>query len=260
MPEVRLIPLGVGDAFSARYYTTCFALGVDDTWLLVDCPHPVRKMWREASLRALGSPLDIDRVAGVAITHLHADHASGLEDLAFYNHFVLGRRVTWLAHPDVSAHLWGGLLSAGMGYVPPGEPAPPPGQGGLSQYVDLVPLDRARPVDFGPFAIECRPTLHPIPTTAFRIRVADRLIGFSADSAYDPGLIAWLAPCDLIVHEATTLPESKVHTPLDRLVELPEALRARMRLNHLPDDFDHATSPIETLEQGQCYPIAAQSP
>ena len=44
MPEVRLIPLGVGDAFSARHYTTCLALGVDDSWLLIDCPHPVRKM------------------------------------------------------------------------------------------------------------------------------------------------------------------------------------------------------------------------
>ena len=86
MPEVRLIPLGVGDAFTARHYTTCLALGVDDAWLLIDCPHPVRKMWREASLSALVEALDLDRVVGVAITHLHADHASGLEDFAYCNH------------------------------------------------------------------------------------------------------------------------------------------------------------------------------
>ena len=48
MSEVRLIPLGVGDAFSALNYTTCLALGVDDDWLLIDCPHPIRKMLREA--------------------------------------------------------------------------------------------------------------------------------------------------------------------------------------------------------------------
>ena len=28
MSEVRLIPLGVGEAFSALHYTTCLALGV----------------------------------------------------------------------------------------------------------------------------------------------------------------------------------------------------------------------------------------
>jgi ribonuclease BN (tRNA processing enzyme) len=253
MPEVRLIPLGVGNAFTARHYTTCFALGVDDAWLLIDCPHPVRKMWREASISALGTPLDLDRIAGVAITHLHADHASGLEDFAYFHHYALERRTTWLAHPDVSARLWDGLLFAGMGQSLPGESPQQPG--GLSAFVDLVVLDFARPVAFGPFSIECRPTHHPIPTTAFRIRAGGRTVGFSADSAYDPSLIDWLAPCDLIVHEATTLPESRIHTPIDRLLALPESLRSRMRLNHLPDDYDHASSPIETLAEGRCYPI-----
>ncbi len=84
MSEVRLIPLGVGDAFSALNYTTCLALGVDDDWLLIDCPHPVRKMLREGSTAA-GLPLDLDRVLAVAISHLHADHCSGLEDYGFYS-------------------------------------------------------------------------------------------------------------------------------------------------------------------------------
>ena len=30
MNTVRLIPLGVGEAFAARHYTTCLALGVGD--------------------------------------------------------------------------------------------------------------------------------------------------------------------------------------------------------------------------------------
>lgn len=254
MPEVRLIPLGVGDAFSARHYTTCYALGAGDSWLLIDCPHPVRKMWREASIAALGGPLDLDRVAGVAITHLHADHASGLEDFAYFTHFALKRRATWLAHPDISDQLWDGLLGAGMGRMrlsPDGEPA----LKRLDDYVDLIPLDASKPVEFGPFAIECRSTIHSIPTTALRIRAGGRTLGFSADTAYDPGLIDWLAPADLIVHEATTLDPSPVHTPYARLAALPEALRAKMRLTHLPDDFDEASSLIEPIRQGRCYRV-----
>src|SRR5262249_835007 len=47
MSTALLLPLGVGEAFTSLYYTSCFALGVDDHWLLIDCPHPVRKMLRE---------------------------------------------------------------------------------------------------------------------------------------------------------------------------------------------------------------------
>src|SRR4051812_14423853 len=105
MAEGPLGPLGVGDALFPTRYTACSALGGGGAWPLIACPPPVRKMWREASLSALGSPLDLDRIVGVAISHLHADHASGLEDFAYFTHFGLGRRATWLAHPEVSARL-----------------------------------------------------------------------------------------------------------------------------------------------------------
>jgi ribonuclease BN (tRNA processing enzyme) len=254
MPEFQLIPLGVGDAFTAHHYTTCLALGIDDQWLLIDCPHPVRKMWREASLSALGRPIDLDQVVGVAITHLHADHASGLEDFAYFNYFMLKRRPLWLAHPDVSANLWSGLLSAGMGrtrLTPEGVAT----RHQLNEYIDLIPLSTSKAVEFGPFAIECRTTVHSIPTTAMKIKALGRTLGFSADSAYDPTLIDWLSDADLIVHEATSLPESPVHTPYRHLAQLPDELRKKMRLSHLPDNFDEASSVIEVLKEGRCYVV-----
>src|SRR6202011_2164416 len=104
MAEFRVIPLGVGTAFTARHYTTCLALGAGDAWILVDCPHPIRKMLREGS-HAAGEPFDLDRVSAVALTHLHGDHCSGLEIYGFYSYYVLGRRAHVLAHPDVSAKL-----------------------------------------------------------------------------------------------------------------------------------------------------------
>ena len=118
MGSVVLIPLGVGDAFTARHYTSCLVLGADDQWLLIDCPHPVRKMLREGSLTAgLPRPLDLDRVVGATVSHLHADHCCGLEDFGYYSFFALGRRATLLMHPDASAPVWNGLLAAGMEYT-----------------------------------------------------------------------------------------------------------------------------------------------
>jgi ribonuclease BN (tRNA processing enzyme) len=253
MASLRLIPLGVGEAFTARHYTSCLALGVDDDWMLIDCPHPVRKMLVEGSTAA-GIPLDLDCISAVAVSHLHADHCCGLEDLGYYSFFALGRPSRLLMHPDVSARVWSGLLSAGMEFSQQ-QPGTPPVRNQFLDYFELIDLNDARPVAVGPFSIECRRTIHGVPTTAFRITAGGRSLGFSADTAHDPTLIDWLAPCDLIVHEATTLIHTGVHTPYEKLAALPAELRARMRLTHLPDDFDAASSVIEVLRQGHCYTL-----
>jgi ribonuclease BN (tRNA processing enzyme) len=251
--DVRLIPLGVGGAFTARHYTTCVALGAGDDWVLIDCPHPIRKMLYEGS-HAAGLPMDLDRVFGVALSHLHADHACGLEDFAYYLHFALGRRARVLAHPAVLARMWDGLLAAGMSEVRT-DPTRPSVVKHRDDYFEVTPADESRPVAFGAFSVECRPTLHPVPTTAFRFSALGRTLGYSADSAFDPSLIAWLEPCDLILHEVTTLSESDVHTPYARLAALPASLRSRMRLFHYPDEFDPDASAIEPLREGRVYTV-----
>ena len=251
---MRLIPLGVGEAFTARHYTTCLALGVGDDWMLIDCSHPVRKMLREGSTAA-GIPLDLDRI-----------HARGREPPArrpllrprgFRLLFVLRARP-----PRPAAHAPRGLrprlgraARRGDGIRCRSSPARTPVRRRLADYFDLVDLDFASPIACGPFSIECRRTIHCVPTTAFKIHAGGRTLGFSADTAFDPTLIDWLAAADLIVHEATTMDHSGVHTPYAKLAALPAELRAKMRLTHLPDDFDAGSSVIEPLRQGQCYAV-----
>lgn len=249
MTGLQLLPLGVGDAFSAERYSTCLALRAAGRWLLVDCPHPIRKMMREASLRS-GLPLDVDGVEAVALTHLHADHASGLEGLGFFSHFVLGRRARLAAHPDVTRRLWEGHLAAGMEQLAPGGGGPPVARR-LEDFFELVPLDEGRATRVGPFEIECRRTRHHLPTTAFRIAAGGRRLAYSADTTFDAELVEWLAEADLVVHEAGL----GVHTPLERLAALPADLRARTRLAHFPDQLDLAASGIEPLEEGRVYPV-----
>jgi ribonuclease BN (tRNA processing enzyme) len=248
MADLELLPLGVGDAFSAVHYSSSYALRADGRWLLVDCPHPIRKMMREASVRSEVA-LDIDDVAAVVLTHLHADHVSGVEDLGFFSYFVLGRRARIAVHPQVATRLWEGHLAAGMEWLraPDGTRT----EKTLDDYFELVPLDETRPVQIGQFQIECRRTRHHVPTTALRVRAAGRAIGFSADTTFDPDLIAWLAAADLVVHETGF----GIHTPLDRLAELPEETRSRMRLAHFPDALDPSASPIEPLEEGRLYVV-----
>jgi len=100
---------------------------------------------------------------------------------------------------------------------------------------------------FGPFAIEARPTHHHIPTFAFKVRAMGKTIGVSGDTRFDPDLIAWLAPADLIIHESNLGP---AHTPYESLASLPTQLRARMRVTHLPDAFE-LDGAITPLRQGE---------
>lgn len=249
MSAFRLIPLGVGDAFSALYYSASMALEAEGQWLLIDCPHPIRKMLREAG-REAGVPLDVDRFAAVVLTHLHADHSSGLEDLAYFSVIHLGRKVRLLTHPLVSARLWEGCLAGGMEWAGAG-PGEPPARRFLDDYFDVTGLSDEQAVRYGPFTIECRRTIHTIPTTGLLVRAAGRCLGYSADTAYDPGLIDWLSQADLIVHETNR----GIHTPYEKLAALPAALRVKTRLIHYPDDFDRDGSQIEPLRQGRSYPI-----
>lgn len=252
----RFVPLGVGDAFSARYYSTCLALvieregagGHEDIWL-VDCPHPIQKMLAEAK-RTSAEPLDPARVRGVLLTHLHADHSSGLEGLAYWMRFYRQRKLELVAHPEVVARLWEGHLAAGMEQLMSSV-------GGaiqrmtLQDYFQVTPLRDDAALEIGGMTIECRRTIHHIPTYALRVRVGDRTLGHSADTAFDPSLIAWLGEADLVVHETN----HGTHTPYAKLAELPADVRAKMRLVHYPDELDVAPSAIEALREGQLYVV-----
>jgi hypothetical protein len=122
-----------------------------------------------------------------------------------------------------------------------------PKQQGFESFFDPCPVAEGEVVAFGPFAIEARPTQHHIPTYAFKIRAGGKLLGVSGDTAFDQDLIAWLAPCDLMIHESNLGPG---HTPYESLAALPGDLRARMRVTHLPDGFE-PDGAVEPLLQGE---------
>src|SRR5260370_22758163 len=220
MSGLAIVAVGGGEGFSAGYYSSGLAVGAESAWLLVDCPHPIRKILRESG-SAAGVALDVGDFAAVVVTHLHADHSSGLEGFGYFAHFVLGRRARLLAHPEVLAEVWDGHLAAGMRRLL--EPERLTARDlTLGDYFDATPLAETGAVEVGPFRIECRRTIHHIPTTALRIRPGGRVPAVSAGTAFDPALIAWLADADLVV-PATN---HRVHTPSPTRPALPPAPRA----------------------------------
>jgi len=246
---MSFVALGVGDAFSALHYSSGLAVEADGRWLLVDCPHPIRKVLREASEQA-GVALDVGSFEAVVITHLHADHCAGLEDLAYFSRFVLGRRPRLAAHRTVLARIWEGRLAAGMESLSdPTDWTSRPMR--LEDYFEVTPLDDGRRIEVGGFEIACRPTRHHVFTTALRIRAGGRELGISSDTDHDPALVEWLARADLFLHETG----AGIHTPYAALASLPAGVRARMRLTHYPDGFETPDDGVELLREGRRYTV-----
>lgn len=243
---LRVTVLGVGDAFSALWYSSCLLVEASRSRILIDCPHPIRKMLREA--RPGPPPLDIDAIDAVVLTHLHADHASGIEGFAFYCHFKLQRRARVWAHPEVSNGA-NGALGASMGSIslPNGSRA----QLAPEDFIEFHKLDEYAAVAIGAISIECRRTIHPIPTFALKASAGGATLGYSADTSYDPELIDWLADADIIIHETN----HGIHTPYEMLAALPSGQRSRMRLIHYPDEFQRDTSAIRALCQGEVFEV-----
>lgn len=244
---IEVIPLGVGDAFSAKHYST--SLAIRDTssgaWLLVDCPHPIHKILAEA-----GAELPLTKLAGTLITHLHADHCSGLEGLGYYIRYRIHSHLDVLREDELP------VLVAG-----------PPVAEKLAQdeverkVFQIRSLEPGKVLTLGPFAVEVRPTTHgTMPCYAFRIKgPGGKSVAHSADTILDASLIDWLAVADFVVHEiGSPIPGTKNHTSYGELTEFVESrpeVAAKLYLAHYGDEFCSESSELKVLRQGVRYEV-----
>lgn len=234
--------IGVGDAFTDRYYNASFFIESRATRLLVDAPPALGKALGDLGTRG-GEKIGLADIDRVLITHLHGDHVGGLEQLLFFRRFVVGKKVELYACREVLAGLWSTRLAGGMDTLMQANGSFL--RLSLEDYADVIPLEAGKNV-IGDLVLEWRPTIHHIPTSALRVANGGQTFGYSADTAFDPSLIEWLSECDAFFHETNL----GVHTPLSSLVALPESTRSKMQLIHYPDFHDVERSPIPCVHEG----------
>jgi ribonuclease BN (tRNA processing enzyme) len=240
--------LGVGDAFSAKYYSSCLLIEHEGEKILFDCPHPIRKILKESR-----PEVDLNDIRATVITHLHADHSSGVEGLGFFNYFALKRHAILIGHNKVLSELWP-KLSSSMSVLHIDHGMRLHGDYSYFQYEKIIEGQITAPLRVDPmkFTFECRRTIHHIPTYAWKIRAGGKTLALSADTAYDPKLIEWLDDdSDLIVHETNL----GTHTPYEKLLQLPQRIKDKMYLIHYTDEFDCNASEIKCLKQGASYVV-----
>ena len=222
----RLQFVGSGSAFTmANFHTNLVFWNTKrpNDRLMLDCGSDVRH-----SLAAAG--IDQTMISGVYISHLHGDHAGGLEWLGFITHFDPRCEPPDLyISRSISGALWSNVLSGGMRSL----------QGEVADLETYFDVHRIGPnggftwdgVDFrlvqgihiyDGFAIQ--------PSFGLMFDVGGRTVFWTSDSQYAPEqLNDFYRPADVIFHDCETAPyESKVHAHYNKLRQLPDEVRAKM--------------------------------
>lgn len=102
--------VGTGDAFSRHYGHTNALVEAGEMRLMIDFGHLAPQR-----LEDIGHSLD--SLTHVAISHIHADHIGGLEELAFLSRFVYRRKITLLTPGNLRHLLWEHSLRGGLEMV-----------------------------------------------------------------------------------------------------------------------------------------------
>ncbi len=246
---MELLILGVGDAFTRKHFGSSGLLRSDSGLVLIDCPDPIHRVIAEASRRA-GWQVDAHDIHDIVLTHLHGDHCNGLESFGFL------RRMTRAQGGDlplprihcpqpVADRLWERLAPAMDSPMADGR------RSTLADYFEVQLLDPDEPREIAGIEVSCRFTRHPIPTIGLRFRDQERIIGWSGDTPFEGDHVDWLSAAGLVVHECNRGP---AHTPIEELEDLPQDLRRRIHLIHLPDDFDPTSTSMHVLRPGDVLP------
>ncbi|HOE63198.1 MAG TPA: MBL fold metallo-hydrolase [Candidatus Sumerlaeota bacterium] len=246
---LSVLVLGIGDFFSRKYYHTSMVLLAESRPIFVDCPDPLPKMLHEAS-RKSGINLSLSDVDNVILTHLHGDHANGLESLGFYSKFMRHKKPTLHTIPEAADVIWDNRLKASMGPLVDGDFVPC-GEMCLEDFFRIRILKPGKWFNVSGVKIKIHYSKHFIPCFGFKAFFKGRRFGYSSDTVFDPAHIEFLSDCDLIIHETN----KGGHTEYEKLLMLPEEIKQKMMLIHVRDDFNARTSKIRVAREGGLYQV-----
>jgi ribonuclease BN (tRNA processing enzyme) len=228
--------LGSGSAFtvgSGNYHSNML-LSCNNSNLLIDCGSDAR-----LSLYELG--YGFDDINDVYISHLHADHAGGLEWLGFTRMFTskLQKPVLHINYKLVKK-LWENVLSGGMSSLIH-RPAT------LEDYFTLDIIGDEERFIWQGYQIDLIRTIHYEhdhhlnPSYGLMISGKTTKTFITTDTQFHPEVYmkSYLA-ADLIFHDCELSPRAAVHPPYPMLVTLPKEIKEKMWLYHyngnqLPD-------------------------
>jgi Metal-dependent hydrolases of the beta-lactamase superfamily III len=237
--------IGTGSAFAKAYYNNNALLHCDSQTLLIDCG-----LTAPTALHQMGIPLN--RIHGILISHIHADHIGGLEELAFQYLYKYKIKVPLFVAEDLAEPLWNNSLRGGLEQEDFRQ---------LSDYFEVRPLVPGVPQEIFPgLKVELMQTDHVPNKKSYSMLFNDSFF-YSADIVFSPKLLEHLVRergVRTLFHDCQLHEPGLVHASLSELLTLPDDIQSRIRLMHYGDDrseFEGRTGRMSFVEQHRIYSV-----
>ena len=237
---------GVGSAFAKKNNQTSLIIAKDGITILVDIGTTIPVALSQKGIRVT----DFDYYH---ITHSHAVHIGGLEELLLVSRYLTQRKPKIIITETYQHILWENSLKGGCGHneIKPLE-FPDLAQPLYPVLVKNQPRETYR-IEVAGIQLDIFRTMH-IPSGAKGWKdsfwstgmIVDNKVLFTVDTRFDETLFEDidLATVETIFHDCQLFNPETVHATYDKLKTLPASLRNKMVLSHYGDNFE------------QCNPVA----
>ena len=236
--RLSLFFIGAGSAFQKSFYQTNLLVVKGGTHFLIDCgtlcPYALEKEYGTK----------VTEIKNVILTHPHADHIGGVEELALSAYYLSKSKLNIAIPKKYKRLLWNQSLRGGIQYSETGKMT-------FEDYFSELPVKKIQrnPFEMYEFSsenlnVKLFRTRH-VTTRANSMRnsqfsfgmLFDDRILFTGDTQFNPGQLIFLLEkyknIEYIFHDCDVSGfSSGVHAPYAMLKTLPDEIRSKMYLCH----------------------------
>lgn len=237
--DLSLYFVGCGSAFAKTLNQNNLLIKKGDDHLLIDCG-------TRCSQALFDAGLHISEIQNYLITHSHADHIGGLEEVQLFGRYVAQKKPTMIITPGYQKTLWEQSLRGGSELS----------EDQALTFKDLWTIKRPKKLtgypretweaNMGEINVKMPRTMHfPDSAKSWRqcawscgVIIDDRVL-FTSDTRFDPDLLTSYDAkfnFEIIFHDCQLF-TAGVHAGIDELCTLPVELRKKIVLMHYGDNW-----------------------
>ena len=233
--RLSVLFIGTGSAFSKRYFQTNVLVVKGEDHLLIDCgtlcPYALEKNYG----------LELKHIDNLLLTHPHADHIGGVEELALVDRYVKKQKCNLVITDEFKQLLWNESLKGGLKVNEEGSLT-------LDDYFVQIKPEQILTEPFemyeanvGSINVKLFRTKHvtcsdpEVFQISYGLMIDDRVL-YPCDTQFNPEQIDYLVhnfPVKVIFHDCDISGYSEgVHASYAQLKTLPDEIRAMTYLCH----------------------------
>ena len=219
---MKIVALGVGEAFDEKFYNNSHLVISDKSVILLDCGYAIpNQIWRYYP--------DISFIDSIFISHLHADHCFGLPPLIV--RMREEKRVKPLTIISLEGHRDKIEEIIKNGY--------PKALDKPSFPIEFIEVKSNQKIKYKDLNLNFAYTIHSIPNLAIRIDDGRNIICYSGDGKDTEESVSLYREADMVIHECYTIDKSmKDHSSLGDILSILSTQNIkRIALTHIQRDI-----------------------